>query len=223
MNGNIDKTGIDKRQLTKAELKRKELFEQTEKDLAAQGYTRVDVTVSVAKANTLGVLVTLPILAVVTIAFALYNRGLRISTIATESRPYSVSMMIFVISFVILVVVHEGIHGLCWSIGAPGHLKDIEFGFIVKMLTPYCTCKTPLTKPFYIFGSLMPMTLLGIIPGIVSIFLGDFLILAIALVQILAGAGDLLISLMLLRHKSHGKDTVLIDHPYECGSVLFER
>ena len=44
-----------------------------------------------------------------------------------------------------------------------------------------------------------------------------------AVIQTLAGSGDFLISCMLLKHKTKGKDVVLLDHTYECGLVVFEK
>ena len=214
----------DSRKLTNAEIRRKENFGKIEKDLLEKGYKRVDLTVSLMKANTVGVLMTLPLMAAVTIAYMIYNHGLR-DEVRVLPWPLYMDGFAFFLITILMVVIHEGIHGLSWSLGTPHHLKDIEFGFVVKMLTPYCTCKVPISIPLYVFGSLMPMTLLGIIPGIVCIFFGSSLLLAIFIIQILAGAGDLLISCMVIRHmcRTKCKDVVLIDHPHDCGAVIFEK
>ena len=211
----------DRRQLTAAELRRKENFERISEEMVDKGYTRTDLTVSIMQANVVGILMTLPIIAVIVAGFILVNRSREASPVLPW--PDSLNMVLFLVSFVIFVFAHEGIHGLCWSFGAKNGLKDIEFGFVAKMLTPYCTCKVPLRRPVYITGTLMPMTLLGIIPSVISIFIGHPYILLAFLVQIVAGAGDLLIVISLLRHKTAGKDIIVLDHPYECGLVLFEK
>lgn len=226
MSGNNDKVaGKDNRKLSKAELRRKDNFEKIEKDLSSKGYRRVDLTISIITANTVGVLITLPIIAVVAAAFLLYNHGLNMESILNTPWPDYMNIVIFLVSFIAFVFIHEGLHGLSWSFGTPGHLKDIEFGFIVQLLTPYCTCKVPLSVPVYILGSLMPMTLLGIIPGIISVFFGNPLFLGIFAIQILAGAGDFMITCLVIKHmsKTKSKDVVLIDHPYDCGAVIFEK
>ena len=41
--------------------------------------------------------------------------------------------------------------------------------------------------------------------------------------MILAGGGDLTILLKLLRYKSKKEEILYMDHPYECGLVVFER
>ena len=50
----------------------------------------------------------------------------------------------------------------------------------------------------------MPMTVLGIVLGIVSIFIGNVAVLIIAVLQTMGGAGDILISSMLLFYKTKG-------------------
>ena len=218
--GNV---GIDKRKLTPAEKRRKENFDRIEQDMISKGYKRVDLTISIAKANTVGLLVTLPVILVIYVIYQLVNHDFDFESIDNLPWPDYVNLIIFLGSMVLFILIHEGIHGLCWSFGTSNHLKDIEFGFIVQMVTPYATCKVPLSKPMYIFGSLMPMTILGVIPSIAMIFVGNGLFLSIFLIQILCGAGDFLISLKLLKYSSKGKDVVLLDHPYECGLVAFEK
>ena len=92
-----------------------------------------------------------------------------------------------------------------------------------ETLTPYCTCASPLSKPIYILGSMMPMTILGIVAGIIAIFTGSIVLLIISAIQIMGGAGDILISAMLLFRKSDAKETVLLDHPTKIGLVAFEK
>ena len=129
----------------------------------------------------------------------------------------------FIAIFVALIAVHEAIHGLFWSFGAQNGLKDIEFGFIVKYLTPYCTCSSPLKKTAYIIGTFMPMFLLGICVMLAAVIMGNQLMMILGVVNTLAGAGDILVILKLLSYKTKGKDIVIIDHPYEAGLVVFER
>ena len=69
----------------------------------------------------------------------------------------------------------------------------------------------------------MPMTVLGIILGIVSIFVGNIALWAVAVIQTMGGAGDILITVMLLAYKTSGKDCVFMDHPTQIGLVVFEK
>jgi len=212
------------RALTEAELRRSENFKVKSDDLTSKGFVRKDLTISIAKANFVGILLTLPFVAAVITAYYLRNGNWGINRLFGDfSTEYFIGLAVFVVSYIVLAAVHEGIHGFCWHFGAEHGFKDIEFGFIKENLTPYCTCSSPLSKPLYIFGSLMPMTILGIGISVVSVFIANPLVLAIGIIQIIGGSGDILISAMLLFHKMSGRDSVIIDHPTECGLVLFEK
>ena len=212
------------RKLTEAEIRRSEAFKVREEGLTAQGYVRKDLTISILKANVVGILLTLPFIAAVLAAYYLRNGGFGITKILEGSpSTYFLYLGLVFLTYIPLAAIHEGIHGLCWSRGAENGFKDIEFGFIKENLTPYCTCSSPLSKPMYIFGSLMPMTILGIVLGVVSVFIASPLLLVIAVIQTTGGAGDILISVMLLAHKMKDKDAVLLDHPTDCGLVVFEK
>lgn len=210
--------------LTEAEIKRQKVFEEKEQKILAQGYKREDILISVLTANFVGILLTLPFIAAFTAGFLIRNGIPNIDEIM-NTRPvmYFVGLGVAFISAIPLAVLHEKIHGWFWTIGAENGAKDIEFGFMKETLTPYCTCTSPLSKPIYILGSMMPMTILGILAGIVSIFTGSLVLLIIAALQTIGGAGDILISAMLLFRKTKGKDVILMDHPTKIGLVAFER
>ncbi|MBR5974710.1 MAG: DUF3267 domain-containing protein [Clostridiales bacterium] len=214
----------EEHKLTEAELRRAENFKVKEAALREKGYKRKDLTISIATANFVGILLTLPFIVAIAVGYYFYNSGFGIQELMDENIVlYFIYLAIIMISFVPLAVVHEWIHGTCWSGGAENGRKDIEYGFIKEKLTPYCTCLSPLSKPRYIFGSLMPMTILGIVLGVVSIFVGNIALLAISAMQTMGGAGDILITCMLLRYKTKGKDVILMDHPTAVGLVAFEK
>ena len=146
--------------LTEAEIKRQAAFDEKEKKLLAQGYKRRDILISVLTANFAGVLLTLPFIAAVVAGYILRN-GLPNFTEIMNTKPglYFAGLFGIILGTLPLVVLHEKIHGWFWSIGAENGSKDIEFGFQKENLTPYCTCASPLSKPIYILGSMMPMTI----------------------------------------------------------------
>ena len=217
-------TNGDGHVLTEAEIRRQAEFDEKEKKILAQGYKRHDLIISVLKANVVGVLLTLPFIALMVLGFILRNGKPDIDGFMREKPVlYFAALGGIVVATLILTVVHEKIHGWFWSIGAENGSKDIEFGFQKENLTPYCTCRSPLSKSIYILGSMMPMTILGIVVGIVSIFIGNLPVLIVAVLQTMGGAGDILISCMLLLHKTSGKDVILLDHPTKIGLVVFEK
>lgn len=204
------------RKLSKAEQTRYDAFLKKEEKLLADGYKRKDIIISIITANLLGTLVAAIPCIPAALAYILIH-GMNLKS------THPLYVFLYVLLFMVLIFVHEGIHGLFWSFGAENHLKDIRFGFIVQSLTPYCTCASPLKKSTYIIGTFMPMFLLGICVMIVSILIGNFALFCVGVLHTLAGAGDILIILKLLAYKSRGKDVVFIDHPYDCGLVAFEK
>jgi len=224
MSNNTQNKPKKERKLTEAEIKRKANFKAKEAALLEKGYKRKDLTVSIAKANFVGVLLTIPFIAAILAGYYLYNGHFGVLTLLKDDSPtYFIYLAVIFVSFIPLAVIHELIHGFVWSRGTENGLKDIQYGFIKEQLTPYCACLCPLSKKMYIIGSMMPMTILGILLGIVSIFTGQLLLLVISLLQVSGGAGDILITSMLLRYKTKGKDVVLLDHPTDCGLVAFEK
>ena len=217
-------TNGDGHVLTEAEIRRQAVFDEKEKKLIEKGYKRQDIVISVITANFVGILLTLPFVAAVVAGYVLRNgKPFKPDILATRPGLYFAVLAGIIAVTLVLTVLHEKIHGWFWTIGAENGAKDIEFGFQKETLTPCCTCTSPLSKSIYILGSMMPITILGVILGVVSIFVGFFPLLVIAIIQIIGGAGDILISVMLLMRKTKGKDVVLLDHPTKIGLVSFEK
>ena len=217
-------TNGDGHVLTEAEIRRQAVFDEREKKLIEKGYKRQDIVISVITANFVGILLTLPFVAAVVAGYVLRNgKPFKPDILDTQPGLYFAVLAGIIAVTLVLTVLHEKIHGWFWTIGAENGAKDIEFGFQKETLTPYCTCTSPLSKSIYILGSMMPMTILGVILGVVSIFVGFFPLLVVAIIQIIGGAGDILISVMLLMRKTKGKDVVLLDHPTKIGLVSFEK
>ena len=206
------------RKLSAKEQKRLNVFEETCERLSEEGYKRTDLTISIVKANLFVFLLAIPVVAIGVLLFAWKNP---ISLLT----PSPQGSLLFVVLFIVLIVAHEFIHGLTWSLYAEHHFKDIEFGFMKEYLTPYCTCTTPLLKSHYIIGALMPCIVLGILPAAIGILLGSHLLFWIGIVMILSAGGDIMIVMKVLAYKSQsGSEEILIyDHPTQAGSVVFER
>ena len=213
--GNQDTTEKN-RKLTPAEERRLQAFETLSQSLIGQGYRRVELTVSIVKANVFAVVLLIPLAILGIGLFFLKNRAFTL-----DFRP-TTPLLLLVLLFA-LIVIHELIHGLSWALFAEHHWKDIEFGFMVQYLTPYCTCGVPLGKREYIFGALMPLFILGILPMIAGILVGSLAVLLVGILMADAAAGDILIVWKILRYQSEARSLVYIDHPTQAGGVIFEK
>ena len=206
----------DKRKLTAAEQRRLAHLEEISEGLLAQGYRRVELTIGIVRANVIVLAAMIPVFAAGIVLFVLCNQPLSITF-----QP--LGFIWFLLLYFALIVVHELVHGITWGIFAAHHFKDIEFGVMWQLLTPYCTCTVPLTKRQYILGGLMPLIVLGIIPTAIAIAAGSFFWLIIGLVMILSAGGDILLVWKLIRYKTDKQDVLIYDHPTKAGSIVFEK
>ncbi len=204
------------RELSPAEKQRLEKFEALSDDLIRQGYRRTELTISIVKANIFAIGLMVAALVIGLVLFFLAN-DLDSVTIRR------VNPLLWILAFAVLIVVHELIHGVSWAIFTEHHFGDIAFGFMKQYLTPYCACAVPLSKGQYIFGALMPLLLVGILPMIVGILSGSFFWLLIGAALVAGAGGDIQIVGNILRYKSEADDILYIDHPTQAGGVIFEK
>lgn len=204
----------EKRALSKAEQSRLDRFQSIVKELETQGYMRHDLTISIKKANAFAILLLIPLCIIGYGAYYLVNRSFDFG---------GSNIWLFLAAFVVLVVVHELIHGLFWSIFTPHHFKDIEFGIMRPSYNPYCTCLVPLEKTQYLIGTVMPLILLGVLPMIVGIAIKNTDVLFLGILMADGAAGDIMIIHRLLGYKSSAGEITYMDHPTEAGGVVFER
>ena len=202
------------RKLTPREQARREAFQALRERMRAQGYQEVDLMVDVVQANGMAVVVMLPFLVAAAVLFFALN------PVGELHIPFS-KMALWLLAFLMLMVLHEAIHGLTWGLMAPHGFKAIAFGVIWQMLTPYCTCTDGIKRWQYLLGGLMPTLILGFgLAGLATVQ-GSLWLFPLAEVMILGGGGDFLIMFKMLRHPQKS-GAVYYDHPYECGLVVFE-
>ena len=204
----------EKRILSKAEQNRLEHFQSIVREMEAQGYARHDLTINMKKANLFAILLLIPLFIIGYGAYYYVNRLVGFG---------GFNIWFFVVGYIVLIVVHELIHGLSWSIFTPHHFKDIEFGVMRPSYNPYCTCLVPLKKMQYLIGAVMPLIPLGILPMILGIAIKNTNILFLGIVMTDAAAGDMLIIRRLLSYKSKAGEITYMDHPTEAGGVVLER
>lgn len=206
----------NERKLTEKELKRKEQFEILRVDMKENGYKEKALTISALQANVGAIFIMLPFVAVTAIVY--FNAN----SIGVHEITLRFSILLLPI-LLLLIVLHELIHGIVWGCFAKNNFHSIEFGVIWKALTPYCTCSEPMKKWQYLLGGAMPTLVLGVGTAVISVATGQLLLFFIAELMLFSGGGDFLIILKILLYHSDRKETVYYDHPYECGVVVFEK
>ena len=204
-------------ELTEKEKVRLGKFKENQAKLEKDGFESHYLTVTAEKANVMAIVTTLPfIIPVVALFFICGN--------SFHTLDYGfLGFIIFLAVLFASLVVHEWIHGITYAIFAKNHFKDIEFGIVWKMLTPYCTCSSPLKKYQYFLALIMPGLVLGLIPSIIAIINGSVALLGYGVVMIMGAGGDLLILYLILKNASKKKDVLYHDHPTDVGVVMFDK
>ena len=170
------------RGLTPAEQKRKADFEKICEEMEQSGYLKKNLTIGVLKANLLAIIIMLPFAAVFLCLFFID------APVGDWEDSLSIfSYVMFLIGWLLLIVLHEVIHGVAWGFFAKGHWRSISLGVIWKMLTPYCTCADPLTKRQYMIGVAMPTLIVGFVPAVVAISKGTLWLFVLAEIIIFCG------------------------------------
>lgn len=184
------------------------------------------IIIDLGKANLFGLLIIVPITLIFGLPYyLLWGNQFSVDKLKASLPDMFAHISIngtFLVFLVIIIgiVVHELIHGITWYFFTKNGLKSIKFGVLWKMLTPYCHCKEPLKVSQYVLGAIMPAILLGIIPAIISVVIGNIGLLAFGIFFTTAACGDFLI-IHLLRNEK--KDNWVLDHPSEAGCYIFRK
>lgn len=205
---------MSERKLSKAEARRKQAFEVLEAQMKEQGYQTKELKISALRANVLAIIISAP-----------FWIGAIVPFVILHGNPFAqdYNALLFVLAMIAGIVVHELIHGLTFAMFTAKGWKSIEFGIIWEYVTPYCTCSEPMKKGPMIFAAIMPTIVLGFLPAVLGIVTGKWVILFFAIILIMGGGGDMMIILNILKYRSKGKEVLFLDHPYEIGTIVFEK
>lgn len=177
---------------------------------------RRKVAINLVQANVFGI-VLMVISAIVLLVPFFMIWG---DTFPTEINYTPLESGLYLVAFVIGIVVHELIHGLTWAQYAKGGWKSISFGVIWKMLTPYCHCDVPLNKRAYMMGALMPLLVLGVLPGMAGVAFGSLPLVIWGIIFISAAAGDIWMAWLLSKEDA---ECLFLDHPSEAGFYVLDK
>ena len=170
-----------------------------------------DLSISMTQANLIVLFLSIP---VVIAQFALFL--LRHGTASLQPTGNLAALIAVVL---LGVAVHELIHGLSWMFLGNKPWRAIKFGFQWKTLTPYAHLKEPVEINAYRWGGFLPGLLLGILPYLLSLVLGNGNLFWFSVAHTSAAGGDWLV-LWLLRKVKAGMQVE--DHPTRAGCYVLE-
>jgi hypothetical protein len=169
-----------------------------------------DLSISMARANLVVLFVSIPVALLQLLIFVSLHGLDRLST------TWGSALLIAVI---LGIVAHELIHGLSWVILGKKPFAAIKFGFQWKTFTPYAHLKEPVEINAYRIGGFMPGLVLGVVPYLLSLLLGNGDLFWFGLIHTVAAGGDWLI-LWLIRSVEAG--SLVEDHPTNAGCYVLE-
>ncbi len=119
--------------------------------------------------------------------------------------------------FLISIFIHELLHGVGYTAVGKVSWSDVKFGFSWKGLAPYAHCKAPMTASAYKTAVALPGIILGLIPAVIGILLGNWGFLLYGFAMFITAGGDIAI---LLAIWSLDGQTIVQDHPSEVGCQI---
>ena len=189
-------------------------------------YKKEKLTINLLWVNLFGVFIIIPIILIFGLPYYFFWRedftisGLE-KLVDNTSTGFVISRVLLFFALVILgVIIHELLHGIIWSRYTEKGFKSIKFGILWKMLTPYCHCTEPLKVKHYIFGAAMPAIILGFIPSIISVMIGNLAMLLFGMIFTIAAIGDFLMIYFL---RKENMDNMVEDHPSEVGCYIYRK
>ena len=182
-------------------------------------YKKEKVTINVYWANIFVILLLIPTILIFGVPYYLIWKNEILFQVKDIFIRYHVwSALITFLVLIFGIIAHELIHGIVWAKFTKNGFKSIKFGIMWKMITPYCHCKEPLKIQQCMLGAIMPAIILGFIPAILSIVVGNIALLAFGIIFIVSAGGDFCVIYTLRNEK---KDTLIEDHPSEVGYYVY--
>jgi Putative zincin peptidase len=170
-----------------------------------------EFTLSTGKVNLYSLIIIFPVTAIYLIPYIL------VWDFASFEIGRKEFMNLFIYILIFGIIIHELLHGITWAFFTKKGFKSIKFG--INGITPYCHCKESLMAKHYRLGGAMPLIIMGIIPSLIGIALGNGLYLSFGIFFSWAACGDI-ISLFMLRKIN--SNTLVSDHPDRMGFYLSE-
>ena len=177
-----------------------------------------DLSISPAQANLYVTPVGLLILALMLVPYiAIWDFASAFDLAWLITRP--LNLLLALVAIFAATLFHELLHAIGWTFFGRQPWSAIHFGVFWKALTPYTHLKVPIEVNAYRLGGLLPGLVTGVLPYLVSLWLGSAAWLWFGLMMTAAASGDLLV-LWLLRRLPAG--TLVQDHPSRVGCTVVE-
>ncbi|GHV09882.1 hypothetical protein FACS189485_22780 [Spirochaetia bacterium] len=187
-------------------------------------FTKEKVTINIIWANIFGLVVLIIVAILFGIPFYLlwHEKYVNVEIYNPVMNLFDRIKIIglYLLIFILLTIMHELIHGISFAMFSQNKFRSIKIGILPaqKLFTPYCHCMEKLKIKHYRIAAVMPLIILGIIPTIISICIGNITLLFWGIILIVVAGGDILIIYKTLKEK---EDVWVFDHPSEAGYFIY--
>lgn len=205
---------------SRLERKHREAFEQTQQRYEARGYSCVDVTMDPKKITRAMTVVGTAIFLALCGVFELAHPDMLLDDLVEGDL---MELLVLVAAFFVLLAVHEFIHGIGFALFSKGGFKSVSYGIIPSRGMAYCFCSEPVRLGGYIATALLPGVVLGLVPMVVALIMGNVQLAEMAILMTSCACGDMVIVAHALRCAPRGNDVLLLDSPEQTGPVAFVR
>jgi len=190
-----------------------------------ESYQRIELTATAAEANVKAMAFAFPAMLLLLVPYVLlwpeqFSAEAMKGLVAAYGNRIQLLPLLLLLVFIPGAVLHELLHGITWAAFCKRGVGAIKYGVYWKALTPYCHCAEELPLRPYILGGIMPGLVMGLLPAIAGIVLGNAWVFFFGLFFTGAAAGDMLV-LWMLRH-CRASDLVQ-DHPDKIGCYIQRR
>lgn len=101
------------------------------------------------------------------------TQGFRYDFASALRNNFTMPLHISALIFIALIIVHEFLHAFFYSIYCKNGFKSIKIGVEIKSGVVYAACKEIIPTNKFIIGLIMPGIITGVMPVMVSIFIGS--------------------------------------------------
>lgn len=182
-----------------------------------KNYKKEKLTISLLKANLTAFILIIPTLLIYGVPFYLLWGKPEFKSVLDNEIVRGDKFLLLII-LILGIVIHELLHGITWSFFTKTGLKSFEIKILWKKLTPYCYCKEPLKVKHFILGAIMPYIILGAIPAIISIIIGNSALFMISIAFTIIATGDFMI-INLIRKEP--ESSLIQSFPSEAGFYVY--
>lgn len=114
----------------------------------------------------------------------------------TYNISYSFNLIIYVFLWMIL---HEGLHGVGFSLFSCVDRHNIVFGMSLDMGVFYCMCKQEIPRKVILTSLLFPVVLIGIVTLVIGMIINSYMLVFLSIMNIVGSIGDIVMFIYFIK------------------------